>query len=99
MVLDADVWTVELDGELRREVLRMEVMGDEVGDHTVQRRQVFDRLEERGVRGDVSEVADVMTGDYVGALGHRQPVFFSSAPTARTATDEASNGNRIGSGA
>ena len=74
MVLDADEWTVELDGELRREVLRVEVMGDEVGDHTVQRRQVFDRLEERGVRGDVFEVADVMAGDHVGALGHRHRV-------------------------
>ena len=74
MVLDADQWTIEIEGELRREVLRVEVVGDEVGDHAVQRRQVIDRLEERRVRGDVFEVADVVAGDHVAALGHRHRV-------------------------
>ncbi len=70
MVLDADQRTIEFEGELRREVFRVKVVGDEVGDHAVQRRQMIDGLEKRRVGGHVFEVADVMAGNHLTALGH-----------------------------
>ena len=70
MVLDADQRTIEIEGELRREVFRVKVVGDEVGDHAVERRQVIDGLEKRRVGGHVFEVADVMAGNHLAALGH-----------------------------
>ena len=70
MVLDADQWTIDIEGELRREVFRVKVVGDDIGDHAVQRRQVIDGLEERRIGGHVFEVADVMAGNNLAALGH-----------------------------
>ena len=69
VVLHSDRRQPELEGELRRQVLRMEVVGDDLGHDPVQPGKVVDRLEERPVRRQVLEVADVMAGDDVAALG------------------------------
>ena len=83
--------------ELRRQVLRMQVVGDELGRHAVERGQVRDRLEERLVGRQVLEVAQVVTDH---DLGPRvtATVHFSSPPTASTAR-EGAHGRRSGSGA
>ena len=60
VVLHRDGREVEVERELRRQVLRVEVVRDDLGRHAVQRGQVVDGLEERLVRGEVLEVADVV---------------------------------------
>ena len=54
-------------GELGRQVLGVQVVGDDLGRHAVEPAQVVDGLEERPVGGQVLEVADVVAGDDVGA--------------------------------
>ena len=65
MVLHRDGGKVEVERELRRQVLRMEIVRDHFGTHAVERGEVVDGLEERLVGREVLEVADVMTGDDV----------------------------------
>ena len=45
---------------LRRQVLGVKVVRDDLGAHAVERREMLDRLEERGVRGEVLEVAEMV---------------------------------------
>ena len=68
VVLHADGRQVELEGELGRQVLRVEVVGHHLGLHAVEVAEVVDRLQERAVRGQVLEVADVVAGHHGGAL-------------------------------
>ena len=71
VVLHRDRREVEVEGELRRQVLRMEIVRDDLGPHAVQRGEMVDRLHERLVGREVLEVADVMAGDDVVAARDR----------------------------
>ncbi len=71
VVLHTDAREIQVRGELAREVLGVEVVGDDLGDHGVERAEVVDCLQERAVRGEMFEVADVVARDDVGANGHR----------------------------
>ena len=62
---------VEVDGELGREVLGVQVVGHDLRRHAVEAAQVVDRLEERAVGGEVLQVADVVAGHDGVAGGHR----------------------------
>ena len=63
VVLHRHRWKVEVERELRGQVLRMEIVRDHFGAYAVERGQVVDRLEERPIRREVLEVSDVMTRD------------------------------------
>ncbi len=71
VVLHADGRKVEVRGELGREVFGVQVVGDELGDHGVERAEMVDRLHEGAVRSEVLEVTDVVARDDVVAHGHR----------------------------
>ena len=69
MVLHRHCGKVEVERELGRQVLRMEIVRDHFREHAVERGEVVDGLEERLVGREVLEVSDVMAGDDVVATG------------------------------
>ena len=71
VVLHAPQGQVGLERPLRAEVLGMQVVDDDVGRDAEQPAEVLDRLAERGVRGRVLEVAEVVTGHQLVARPRR----------------------------
>ncbi len=74
MVLHGHGRHVEIDRELRRQILRVEVVRDHVGNDTVEVTEMIDRLNEGAVGREVLEVADVMARDHETATRHRDGV-------------------------
>ena len=70
VVLHGDGGQVELGGELARQVLGVQVVGDDLRRDAVQRAQVADRLGEGPVGGEVLQVADVMARHHPVVVGH-----------------------------
>ena len=65
VVLHGHERKVEVEGELGRQVFRVQIVRDHLGPHAVQRGEMVDGLHERLVGREVLEVADVMAGDDV----------------------------------
>ena len=71
VVLHAEGRKAELDGDLGRQVLRVQIVGDDLRRDAVESGQVSHGLQERLVGGEVLEVAQVVTGDDVSTACHR----------------------------
>ena len=60
VVLHTDRGELLLGCMLRRQVLGVKVVRDDLGAHAVERREMLNGLEKRGVRGEMLEVAEMM---------------------------------------
>jgi hypothetical protein len=70
VMLDGLNREVLLDGELGRQVFRMEVVGDDVRGDSGEPAEVVHGLQEGTVGGQMLQIADVVAGDDVRAFGH-----------------------------